>query len=169
MVIHVMSRSRSAIRSAPSSDGAACALGPMCRRQSDRCTRGQARPIVRDLLPHHAPCRLILEGIPAIPFKGNVPMVVAAASLMVIAYLALEPCCSSWCATCRPRLGSLASLSRRHSVLLGSDPDPRHERVFARLERDPAVALVYGGIARAGGARGCRCRNPRACSRRWRD
>jgi ABC-2 type transport system permease protein len=32
---------------------------------------------------------LMLEGILAIPFKGNVPMVVAAASLMVIAYLAL--------------------------------------------------------------------------------
>jgi len=32
---------------------------------------------------------LILEGIFAIPFKGSVPMIIAAASLMVIAYLAL--------------------------------------------------------------------------------
>ena len=64
---------------------------------------------------------LILEGMFEIPFKGNVPMIVAAGSLMVIGYLALGALLQLWCATCRPGLGSPASSSRRHSVLPGSD------------------------------------------------
>ena len=64
---------------------------------------------------------LILEGIFGIAFKGDVPMIIAAASLMVIGYLALGALLQLLLRDLPTALGSPASSSRRHSVLSGSD------------------------------------------------
>ena len=64
---------------------------------------------------------LILEGVFGLSFKGDVPMIIAAGSLMIIAYLALGALLQLLCAICRRGLASLASSSRLHSALPGSD------------------------------------------------
>ena len=58
---------------------------------------------------------LILEGLLGISFKGDVAMIVAAGSLLIVGYLALGRCCSSWCVISQPASASPVSWSRRHS------------------------------------------------------
>ena len=55
---------------------------------------------------------LILEGLLGISFKGDVPMIVVAGSLLIIGYLALGAR-----ATLRPGLASPASSSRPRSAM----------------------------------------------------
>ena len=94
-----------------------------------------------------------LEGVLEIPFKGDLPLMVAAASLLIIAHLSLGalaatagrdlatrartggPVCLPGVRLCRRRLS-----------------DRRHEYIRAGLEHDPAAALVHGRIAGTGGA-----------------
>jgi ABC-2 type transport system permease protein len=112
---------------------------------------------------------LILEGMFDIQFRGNAPLIVAAGTLMVIAYLAL---------------GALLQLLVRDlptglglSGLIVSPAFGFAGVGFPILGMN-AFSIAWGAIlplrwymAGCLGRRrgGCRCRNPRARSRRWRD
>ncbi len=111
---------------------------------------------------------LFLEGCSAIVFKGDVPMIIVAGSLLIVGYLALgallqlagrrprdrtgphRPCCLAGVRLCGRRISGL-----------------RHECVLAGLGRDPAGAMVHGACCSGRRRAGCRCPNPRAPSRRW--
>ena len=96
---------------------------------------------------------LFLEGVLQIPFRGDVPLMVAAGSLLIIAHLSLG-------ALLQLLAGDLATGTRTGGPLCLSGirlcrrrlSDRRHECVCASLERDPAAALVHGGLAGTGGA-----------------
>ena len=97
---------------------------------------------------------LILEGLLGVAFKGNALMVVVAASLFIISYLAL----GSGIAASRSGLGDRPRPHRsrgfaRFRLRRCGLPRSRHERVRANLGRPPATALVHGRTAWTGGAR----------------
>ena len=113
---------------------------------------------------------LILEGMFGIPFKGNVPMIVAAGSLMIIGYLALGALLQLLVRDLPTGLGLTGLIVSPAFGFVGVGFPILAMNAFShRLGRDPAVALVHGGAARAGGARAAAARIPRARSRRWRD
>ena len=94
-------------------------------------------------------------------------MIIAAASLLIIAYLALGALLQLLVRDLPTGLGLTGLIVSPAFGYAGVGiPDPRHECVCAGLERDPAIALVHGGAARAGGARsaGCRIRPPVCCA-----
>ena len=97
---------------------------------------------------------LILEGMFGISFKGDVPMIIVAGSLLIVGYLALGALLQLLVRDLATGLGLTGLIVSPAFGFAGRRiSDPRHERVLAGLGRDPAVALVHGGAARAGGAR----------------
>ena len=106
---------------------------------------------------------LILEGLFGISFKGDVPMVVVAGSLFILGYLAMGALLQLLVRDLAMGLGLTGLIVSPAFGYAGVGfPILGHERVRAILGRDPAVALVHGGAARAGGARaaGARIRRP---------
>ena len=106
---------------------------------------------------------LILEGLLGISFKGDVPMIVAAGSLLIVGYLALGALMQLLVRDLATGLGLTGLVVSPAFGYAGVGfPTFGHERVRAGLGRDPAGALVHGGAARAGGARiaACRIRAP---------
>ena len=78
------------MRSAPSSGGAACAAWLACAGGNPIVAlAGKLAPLFAIFFLIMLAVPLVLEGLLEIPFKGDVPMIVAAASLLIIAYLAL--------------------------------------------------------------------------------
>jgi len=63
---------------------------------------------------------LFLEGVLQIPFRGDVPLLVAAGSLLIVAYLSLGALLSSWSATWRRGSDLRASLPLLHSATRAS-------------------------------------------------
>ena len=97
---------------------------------------------------------LILEGLLGIPFKGDVPMMVVAASLLIVSYLALGALLQLLVRDLATGLGLTGLVVSPAFGYAGVGfPGVRHERVRASLGRDPAAALVHGGAAGTGGAR----------------
>jgi ABC-2 type transport system permease protein len=109
---------------------------------------------------------LFLEGVLKIPFRGELPLMVAAASLLIVAHLSL---------LLQLLAGDLASglglaglfVSPAFGYAGVGFPTVGMNAFCARLERDPAAALVHGRLARTSGARiaglGVGCSFRRAC------
>ena len=96
---------------------------------------------------------LFLEGVLKIPFKGDLPLMVAAGSLLIIASFVARRLAAApdrrpgvWARTCGPFCFSCIRLRRRRLS------HGRHECLCASLERDSAAALVHGRLAGTSGA-----------------
>ena len=97
---------------------------------------------------------LVLEGLFGISFKGDVPMMVAAGSLLIVGYLALGALLQLLVRDLATGLGLTGLIVSPAFGYAGRGiSDPGHERVCAGLGRDAAVALVHGRAAWTGGAR----------------
>jgi ABC-2 type transport system permease protein len=96
---------------------------------------------------------LFLEGVLQIPFRGDLPLMLAAGSLLIIAYLSVGALLQLLAGDLATGLGlaGLFCLSgirlRRRRLSHG-----RHEHLCASLEHDPAAALVHVGLAGTSGA-----------------
>ena len=95
---------------------------------------------------------LIIEGLYEIPFKGDVAMMIAAAMLFIVAYLAVGALLQLLTRDLATGL-SITSLFVSPRLCRRRLSDPRHEHVCAELERHSAASLVYGRSIRPGGTR----------------
>jgi len=96
---------------------------------------------------------LFLEGVLQIPFRGDLPLMVAAGSLLIIAYLSV----GRLAAASDPRLADRARTWRplclsRIRLRWRWFSHGRYECLCAGLEHDPAAALVHGRLAGTSGA-----------------
>lgn len=93
---------------------------------------------------------LFLEGVLQIPFRGDLPQMIAAGSLLIIAYLSvgalLQLLAGDRARACGPVCLPGIRLRRRRLS------HGRHEHLCAGLEHDPAAALVHVRLAGTGGA-----------------
>ena len=96
---------------------------------------------------------LFLEGVLQIPFRGDVPLMVAAGSLLIVAHLSLGALLQLLAGDLATGLGTGGSLCLSCIRLRGRRlSHDRHECVCASLERDSAAALVHVRLAGTGGA-----------------
>ncbi|MGY4379149.1 hypothetical protein ACVWZ3_006788 [Bradyrhizobium sp. i1.3.6] len=97
---------------------------------------------------------LFLEGVLEIPFKGDLPLMIAAASLLIIAYLSLGALLQLLVGDLATGLGLAgAHCLARIRLCRRRLSHHRHECLCADMERDPAASLVHGrpaGTSRAG-------------------